>query len=100
MDVAIVAFVAFKMLKKTVKMAFRMVIVAVILLIALVGGSVVSVTVILAINGWMVYARLTRGVVLSHYVGSYGLEVYGRLSNRFADDLEPRFLRRGGRGSL
>ncbi|HEX6657596.1 MAG TPA: ABC transporter permease, partial [Ilumatobacter sp.] len=35
------------------------------LLIALVGGSVTSVTVILAINGWMVYARLTRGVVLS-----------------------------------
>lgn len=35
------------------------------LLIALVGGSVVSVTTILAINGWMVYARLTRGVVLS-----------------------------------
>ncbi len=35
------------------------------LLIALVGGSVASVTVILAINGWMVYARLTRGVVLS-----------------------------------
>ena len=36
--VALAAFVAFKMLKKTVKMAFRMVIVAVILLIALVGG--------------------------------------------------------------
>lgn len=35
------------------------------LLIALVGGSVLSVTVILAINGWMVYARMTRGVVLS-----------------------------------
>ena len=35
------------------------------LLIALVGGSVWSVTIILAINGWMVYARLTRGVVLS-----------------------------------
>ncbi len=35
------------------------------LLIALVGGSVMSVTVILAINGWMVYARMTRGVVLS-----------------------------------
>jgi peptide/nickel transport system permease protein len=35
------------------------------LLIALVGGSIVSVTVILAINGWMVYARMTRGVVLS-----------------------------------
>ncbi|MEI2705288.1 MAG: ABC transporter permease [Ilumatobacteraceae bacterium] len=35
------------------------------LLIALVGGSVLSVTIILAINGWMVFARLTRGVVLS-----------------------------------
>jgi peptide/nickel transport system permease protein len=35
------------------------------LLIALVGGSVLSVTIILAINGWMVYARMTRGIVLS-----------------------------------
>jgi len=35
------------------------------LLIALVGGSVLSVTVILAINGWMVYARMTRGVALT-----------------------------------
>lgn len=35
------------------------------LLIALVGGSVLSVTVILCINGWMVYARMTRGVVLT-----------------------------------
>ncbi|MEY4606852.1 MAG: ABC transporter permease [Ilumatobacteraceae bacterium] len=35
------------------------------LLIALVGGSVASVSIILAINGWMVYARMTRGVVLS-----------------------------------
>jgi peptide/nickel transport system permease protein len=35
------------------------------LLIALVGGSLASVTIILAINGWMVYARMTRGVVLS-----------------------------------
>ncbi|MEO5723096.1 MAG: ABC transporter permease [Ilumatobacteraceae bacterium] len=35
------------------------------LLIALVGGSVLSISVILAINGWMVYARMTRGVVLS-----------------------------------
>jgi ABC-type dipeptide/oligopeptide/nickel transport system permease subunit len=35
------------------------------LLIALVGGSVASVTIILAINGWMVYARMTRGVVLA-----------------------------------
>lgn len=35
------------------------------LLIALVGGTVWSVSIILAINGWMVYARMTRGVVLS-----------------------------------
>ena len=35
------------------------------LLIALVGGSVTSITLILAVNGWMVYARMTRGVVLS-----------------------------------
>lgn len=35
------------------------------LLIALVGGTVWTVSVILAINGWMVYARMTRGVVLS-----------------------------------
>ncbi len=35
------------------------------LLIALVGGSVLSVTAILAVNGWMVFARLTRGVVLA-----------------------------------
>lgn len=35
------------------------------LLVALVGGSIISITVILAINGWMVYARMTRGVVLS-----------------------------------
>ena len=35
------------------------------LLIALVGGTIWSVGVILALNGWMVYARVTRGVVLS-----------------------------------
>jgi len=35
------------------------------LLIALVGGTVWSVSIILALNGWMVYARMTRGVVLS-----------------------------------
>ena len=29
------------------------------------GGSITSITLILAINGWMVYARMTRGVVLS-----------------------------------
>ena len=34
----VVAFIAFKLLKKTVKMAFRMVIVAVILAIAVAGG--------------------------------------------------------------
>ena len=35
------------------------------LLIALVGGSIVTITIILAINGWMVFARMTRGTVLS-----------------------------------
>jgi peptide/nickel transport system permease protein len=35
------------------------------LLIALVGGTVWTVSLILAFNGWMVYARMTRGVVLS-----------------------------------
>jgi hypothetical protein len=35
---AVIAFVAFKMLKRTVKMAVRMTIVALILLIALIGG--------------------------------------------------------------
>ncbi len=35
------------------------------LLIALVGGTVWSVSIILALNGWMVFARMTRGVVLS-----------------------------------
>jgi peptide/nickel transport system permease protein len=35
------------------------------LLIALVGGTVWTVGIILALNGWMVYARMTRGVVLS-----------------------------------
>jgi peptide/nickel transport system permease protein len=35
------------------------------LLIALVGGTVWTVSIILALNGWMVYARMTRGVVLS-----------------------------------
>lgn len=35
------------------------------LLIALVGGTVWTVGLILAFNGWMVYARMTRGVVLS-----------------------------------
>jgi ABC-type dipeptide/oligopeptide/nickel transport system permease subunit len=35
------------------------------LLIALVGGSVWTVSIVLAVNGWMVYARMTRGVVLS-----------------------------------
>jgi peptide/nickel transport system permease protein len=36
-----------------------------IVVLSLVGGSVTSVIVVLAINGWMVYARMTRGVVLS-----------------------------------
>jgi hypothetical protein len=35
---AVIAFVSFKMLKRTVKMAVRMTIVALILLIALIGG--------------------------------------------------------------
>ena len=35
---AAVAFIAFKMLKKTVKMAFRMAVVAIILLIAIAGS--------------------------------------------------------------
>jgi peptide/nickel transport system permease protein len=35
------------------------------LLIALIGGSVWTVAIVLAVNGWMVYARMTRGVVLS-----------------------------------
>ena len=35
------------------------------LLIALVGGTVWTVSIILALNGWMVYARMTRGIVLS-----------------------------------
>jgi len=34
-------------------------------ILALVGPSMTSVIVVLAINGWMVYARMTRGVVLS-----------------------------------
>jgi ABC-type dipeptide/oligopeptide/nickel transport system permease subunit len=36
-----------------------------IVILSLVGGSVTSVIVVLAINGWMVYARMTRGVVLT-----------------------------------
>lgn len=36
---AVIAFIAFKMLKKTVKMAVRMVIVAIILLVAVIGGT-------------------------------------------------------------
>lgn len=35
---AVVAFIAFKLLRKTVKMAFRMLIVAIILVIAVAGG--------------------------------------------------------------
>lgn len=36
-----------------------------ILLASLLGPSVRTVVVVLAINGWMIYARMTRGVVLS-----------------------------------
>jgi len=36
-----------------------------ILLASLIGPSVRTVVIVLAINGWMVYARMTRGVVLS-----------------------------------
>jgi ABC-type dipeptide/oligopeptide/nickel transport system permease subunit len=36
-----------------------------IILIALLGGSVPTVIFVLSFNGWMVYARMTRGVVLS-----------------------------------
>jgi len=36
-----------------------------ILLASLIGPSVRTVIVVLAVNGWMIYARLTRGVVLS-----------------------------------
>lgn len=36
-----------------------------ILLASLIGPSVRTVVVVLAVNGWMIYARLTRGVVLS-----------------------------------
>lgn len=36
-----------------------------LLILAVVGPSTVTVIVVLALNGWMVYARVTRGVVLS-----------------------------------
>lgn len=36
-----------------------------LIMIALLGGSILTVTFVLAFNGWMVYARMTRGVVLS-----------------------------------
>ena len=36
-----------------------------ILLASLIGPSVRTVVLVLAVNGWMIYARLTRGVVLS-----------------------------------
>ncbi|HWC68364.1 MAG TPA: ABC transporter permease, partial [Acidimicrobiales bacterium] len=36
-----------------------------IVILSLVGGSVTSVIVVLALNGWMVYARMTRGIVLT-----------------------------------
>ncbi len=36
-----------------------------IVILSLVGGSVTSVIVVLSLNGWMVYARMTRGIVLT-----------------------------------
>jgi ABC-type dipeptide/oligopeptide/nickel transport system permease subunit len=36
-----------------------------LIMIAILGGSILTVTFVLAFNGWMVYARMTRGVVLS-----------------------------------
>jgi ABC-type dipeptide/oligopeptide/nickel transport system permease subunit len=36
-----------------------------IVILSLVGGSVTTVIVVLALNGWMVYARMTRGIVLT-----------------------------------
>ncbi|MGD9701790.1 MAG: ABC transporter permease [Acidimicrobiia bacterium] len=36
-----------------------------LIMIAILGGSITTVTLVLAFNGWMVYARMTRGVVLS-----------------------------------
>jgi peptide/nickel transport system permease protein len=36
-----------------------------LMILAVVGPSTVTVIVVLALNGWMVYARITRGVVLS-----------------------------------
>lgn len=36
-----------------------------LIMIAILGGSIMTVTLVLSFNGWMVYARMTRGVVLS-----------------------------------
>ena len=36
-----------------------------LIMIAILGGSVRTVILVLSFNGWMVYARMTRGVVLS-----------------------------------
>jgi len=36
-----------------------------LLILAVIGPSTITVIVVLALNGWMVYARVTRGVVLS-----------------------------------
>jgi len=47
-----------------VQVAFPGLLIALIL-IAMLGGSVPTVIFVLAFNGWMVYARMTRGVVLS-----------------------------------
>ena len=37
----------------------------VLIILATVGPTMASVIVVLALNGWMVYARVTRGIVLS-----------------------------------
>lgn len=36
-----------------------------LVILAVVGGSVLTVVLVLAFNGWMVYARMTRGIVMS-----------------------------------
>jgi peptide/nickel transport system permease protein len=47
-----------------VQVAFPGLLIAMIM-IAVIGGSVSSLVFVLSFNGWMVYARMTRGVVLS-----------------------------------
>lgn len=46
-----------------VQVAFPGLLLAIVIL-SMVGGSTTSLIVVLALNGWMVYARMTRGVVL------------------------------------